>query len=79
MSKPLFVRLWVPVEQGNLHLPLAVDPVRMVWLCNMEAVSISNTSIKDGLIPICYVPRGTGLPKNGLLMGRLEDDLLPFL
>lgn len=40
LSLPLFVRLWVPVKQTNLnHLLLAVDPVVIGWLYNMEAVS----------------------------------------
>lgn len=40
LSLPLFVRLWVPVKQTNLNrLLLAVDPVLIGWLCNMEAVS----------------------------------------
>lgn len=65
LSLPLFVRLWVPVKQTNLnHLLLAVDPVLIGWLCNMEAVGISNLSIKYGLIPNSYIPRGMGLPKN---------------
>lgn len=91
LSLPLFVRLWVSVKQTNLnHLLLAVDPVLIGWLCNMEAVVITNISIKYGLIPSRYIPRGMGLPKKsrksrtGLFMGRpgnvfVTDDLLPLL
>lgn len=64
-SLPLFVKLWAPVKQTNLNrLILAVDPVLIGGLCNVEAVVTSNISIKDTLIPSRYIPRGTGLPKN---------------
>lgn len=64
-SLPLFVKLWAPVKQTNLNrLVLAVDPVLIGGLCNVEAVVTSNISIKDTLIPSRYIPKGTGLPKN---------------
>lgn len=67
LSLPLFVRLWVPVKQTNLnHLLLAVDPVLIGGLCNMEAVVTSSISIKYGLIPTRYIPRDTRLPKKNL-------------
>lgn len=76
LSKHLFVRFWVPIKQTNHnHLLLAVDPVLKGWLCNLEAVGISNMSIKYGLIP---KSKKIG---RGLFMGRpgnvfVADDLL---
>lgn len=65
LCSPFFVRFWVPVKQTNLnHLLLAVDPVLIGGLCNMEAAGIYRSSIKYGLIPSRYVPRGMGLQKN---------------
>lgn len=65
LSLLLFVRLRVLIKQTNLnHLLLAVDPVLIGGLCNMEAEGISNLSIKYGLNPTRYIPRGMGLPKK---------------
>ena len=59
----------VPIKQTNLnHLLLAVDPVLIGWLCNLEAVVIYNISIKYGFnpdsLPSLWAWDYRNIPKN---------------